>query len=379
MKKGLNKIILFGILFVFLISANVKAAENAYANTDVAQQMEYMSNYLGYVAGDEDGWNQTISYGEVDKSTGTPSGQEVASLIADGGMIFETTGAWNYTTIESMNTTSVNDVVTAKVSPEIVSQIQDGNLSLQLNYYERNDKSLSEWVNSTGGVDEGLYAFYYGDGWESLSASEKNEFAAFASTQHSSLEANMYWDKIPAKNNVIFTSENFSISEEGIVSFKLTDGMKNGVFAGLSVNVVDVNGNIIGTVSFDELGQPTFNKGDAEEEAKKEEKPPIPEDTNNHVWHSISSSITPYVDKTPNVTSRIFNDNPYTVQQSIPTSERLIYELSAKKAFHDIEVRRRVLSAGAKEITIRVVASYSYEKWEPIKYKRIRGKWVASQ
>ena len=252
MKKGLNKIILFGILFVFLISANVKAAENAYANTDVAQQMEYMTTYLGYVEGDEDGWNQTISYGEVDKSTGTQSGQEVASLIAEGGMIFETTGAWNYTTIESMNTTSVNNVVTAKVSPEIVSQIQDGNLSLQLNYYERNDKSFSEWVNSTGGVDEGLYAFYYGDGWESLSASEKNEFAALASTQHSSLEANMYWDKIPAKNNVIFTSENFSISEEGIVSFKLTDGMKNGVFAGLSVNVVDVNVNIIGTVSLDE-------------------------------------------------------------------------------------------------------------------------------
>ena len=45
----------------------------------------------------------------------------------------------------------------------------------------------------------------------------------------------------------------------------------------------------------------------------------------------------------------------------------MIYELSAKKALHDIDVRTRVLSAGADNIGIVVYANWYYETTETVR------------
>ena len=128
--------IIFLLISSFCFFSNVKAADNVYDNLDLRQIEDNMVNSLDNTRGTE-AWEQTIGWGNVDNTVGTTEGQAIANAIGNGGLVWDTTGAWNYTTIESMDTTNVTNTVTAKVSSEIANQITDGNFSLQFNFLTR--------------------------------------------------------------------------------------------------------------------------------------------------------------------------------------------------------------------------------------------------
>ena len=85
---------------------------------------------------------------------------------------------------------------------------------------------------------------------------------------------------------------------------------------------------------------------------------PDPEEDGYRYWN-VEVTTNNYTHLTPSVSASISNDK-YDVTKAIPTSENLTYSITADRALYDIATRTYKLTAGVKDITITLKASYTY-------------------
>ena len=368
---------LISILFTFVpfVMVITYATDNDFDAIIAEQERFENKGYYTEEDRNSENWDTTIAYGTL-QSYETQNGMEIAEIANNGGMIIETTGAYNYTAKEGLDTTSVESSINALVSEEMAQKLRENNYGIQLGYYPREDKSAVEWYNESN--NQGIYDITCGDGWAEMSEAQKQAYAKDAGKNHSIMMLTQSDGWIPGNTSDMYMSEVAYPSDDGVLIIPLGD-IPDGVYAGAYLYIVDLTTNERVAISeFDPYNsQPTFKKGDVDENSieddddEEEQKTP----TGNHVWHSDVPDDWETSDLDPNITSRIFNKDPsnaekYSVQVSIPTSERVIYEISAKKATHDITVRKRTLAAGVNEIELVISADYYWEQWDPVKWDK---------
>ena len=107
----------------------------------------------------------------------------------------------------------------------------------------------------------------------------------------------------------------------------------------------------------------------------------VPNEDDGHRYFSIGTSYANYADMEPSISGKIYSDK-YDVTKGIPTSENIMYQLSADNAIYDITTRTTKVDIGVKDITIILTATYP-QKHTKITYdesgEKIEKTWTTTE
>lgn len=386
MKK---KIVFATMLVLMIISVcMVHLAANGdygdYYNRDWIQEKNIEDSNNGHCDTNyqDDGWGYCAPEVAGEASVVQPGAEDSADRLTGAieNSVATCTDGNTYNAAEGLHTGDIKDY-SLSVGGEQGKTLHDAGEAIVQPWCYRNDYSAADVVRENG-VDWAAQFYEGGDSdWNSLSQSEKTQFALEMAQSHNDrfVNGNNYPD---AGDVAFYTKTTYDENGNPTVEYLDVNGnvipkdqIPDGKFVCTEAWVADRLASLdpkariqflealtAATAGIEDLDRKTI-----EELIEEIENPDPDSNDGGHVWSSIATSTTDYDDFNPDIVSSISSDI-YNVQVAIPTSENLIWTITAKKSLYHIQTRTRTPSAGVRGIQIVVTASYSYKVPE-------RGHW----
>lgn len=323
-KKMKNTKFIIGILLTF--SCMLSFAFNSIVNaSETLPEVEVKVDYSGI--------KTTEKNGDINKN------QNVLTRVSD--VLLKGQEMYTY------DSTTSNDLKGTEPGNTLVGDmgciIKDANGER----IESLDIDVQVFINvSKEEVAEGLYNDY--SLWQFLFT--ENEFKEFIAS-NDDIISSKYGTYLTQKYNL-----KLEFGEDGKFKLKIPENMPDNYLLSITAIEDPITGE---KIDISEIFRLFIALGDGS--GSKNDDNPSPDtdldEDDGHRYYSIESTLANYKDLEPSISGKIFSDK-YEAEKGIPTSENIMYQLTADNALYDITTRTTTVNAGVKNITIILTATY---------------------